>query len=730
MLTTPGRTALLVRDLRGAAPLVVVLLAAAPALAGTDLGAATVSGHAGVGGRFVVGDDDEAKFEEYRDIPKYGVISDFDLRLDNGPGTWFMRGRGENAGYDDQRFGLEIGRYGRFSLEAFYGELPHIFSRDAMTPYMRMGGANTFVLPGAFDITAPDPALFGSVKQGIKWREGGLGARFHAGESVTLRSSYRIQEKEGRSNFGLGFGSPGGRFSSVPGRIDERIHEARVGVDWAAGDCRFSAEYLGNLYDNSLRSLTADNAAAIGGVAPGNAPGLVGRLALAPDNWAQSLSLAGATRLPLDMPNQVSGSFTYGYRYQDDSFLPHTIDPGIVDPDLTLPASSLEGKVQTILGTLQATFEPGPNSSARIRYRIYDFDNQTDSLLFPGNVRNDGTLNAGDPHMSVANDYRRQNGDLDMTWRFNPEWNGTLGFGWENWHRSRAREVADLNEYGPSIGLDHQTAGGNLLHAGYEFRTRDGSRYRPLAPIDVVVGPGEDCATTTNKLCAIRKFDQADRFLHRANVLARLVPTEVLEITFNGTADYADYRNSSYGLTDAFGWQVGTDAAYEIHPRVALLGYYTFEWRELAMRSRERGVMGGLPVDVGDWKSETRYQYHNAGTTLRLALLPAVLDADVGYLVQYGQEETRATGIAAPAPNLPRIHDLLQTVYTELGWHVTEQVTLKGGYRFEDYSVDNFRDDNVPASLSDAPGSSNLYLGDVLGDYTAHVFMAGAEISF
>jgi MtrB/PioB family decaheme-associated outer membrane protein len=475
---------------------------------------------------------------------------------------------------------------------------------------------------------------------------------------------------------------------------------------------------------------------------PGN-PDVAGRAATAPSNWAQSLSLSGAGTLPLGVSNRVSASFVYGYRYQDDGFQAHTINPAFAnDPSLVLPSSGLDGQVQTLLGNLLATVQPAENLSAKLRYRIYDFNNKTDSLFFPGNVRNDGQLRAADPHRSVANDYTRQNADLDLAWDFARSWTGVLGFGFEYWDRSDDREVEHLYDYGPRLKVDYRTLGGTLLHAGYEFRNRYGSNYKALAPLDAIFAPPpQSCDNNPNKFCRVRKFDQADRYLHRFDLLAQFLPREDLELTFTGNMNYSDYHNSSFGLTEDLGWSVGSDAFYQLHSRVGLMVYYTYEWRKFWQDSRNRPRTFGAPPVVTDdwvnnWDSRTRYQYHNAGAVLSLGIIPEKLDTDLEYLINYGEEKTRSSGkpgVAGPNPaaeavDWPRVHDRLQAVSSTVSWHFSDRVTLRGGYRFEKYDVSDFRQNNIPSSLVDSNG--NLYLGDVAGDYTAHIFQIGAVLRF
>jgi MtrB/PioB family decaheme-associated outer membrane protein len=739
------------RSRTGSALLGLVLLCAAPAAAQKDLGPVVLSGEVELGGRLVWGDENNAKFQEYRDL-RDGLIGSFDLLVEDSDIEHWLRARSENTGYDDQRYWLEGGRYGRYRIEGFYGELPYFTSNLSQTPYLRSG--NDFQFPSFVDrnaieaACADDPDLpplcnatvdaqlapaFQPKNIKLKWTEGRVGGEYHVDESTTLRASYRIQDKQGNRTWGMGFGTPGGTFITLPARVDEKIHEARAGVDWHREDSSFTVEYLGNFYDDDLGSVIGANPLVPANTLTDDAD--QGRASVPPDNWAQSLLLSGSTRLPIEMPNRIAASFAYGFRYQDDKFLPDTINPRITNP--ALPQNSLDGQVQTLLGNLVATAQPAPDVGVKLRYRVFDYENLTDSITFPEWVLND-TNEEDDPLTSIHNDYLRQNANLDVHWDFAESWTGSVGFGFEGWNRSKDREVEDLYEYGPDLNLDYRTRKGTILHTGYQFRSRDGSSYRPFAPVEKKYGFDcnedpipTDCSAV--KFFRMRKFTEADRYLHRFALLGKITPLEDLELTFSSDVGYADYHDSSFGLEESLDWDVGADVFYQIHPRISLIAYYTYQWQRYRQNSRERPRNFVPPIVITDdplnnWKSRTLYQYHNAEAIVRFALLPDKLDAEFGYLVQAGKESTHASGDQGAAVDYPNVHDLLQAVSATLTWNVLEEVSLSAGYRYEDYDIQNFRSELIPASLLDA--SNDLYLGAVIKDYTANVFVMSATLRF
>lgn len=701
-----------------------------------------LSGELAVGGRISWGDNDAAKFREYRDL-RSGLTGSFDLLLEDADVSHWLRARGENVGYRDQRYWLEGGQYGLFDVDLFYGELPHFFSRASYSssPYVRLGG-NHFELPltdaqrdaiEAAGTIAPGDLPFEPGKLHLKWREGRAGVRYHASDSVLLRASFRVQDKEGERPFGMNFGSPGGTFINLPRYLDEQIYEVRAGSDWTLGDSALSAEYLGNFYVNNFSGVLGDNPL----VSPATATTdpFQGASANYPSNWSQGLSLSGATTLPLGIPNRISANFGYSFRYQNEDFLPNTINLAL-GADPTLPENSLDGQVQTLLGNVNGTFKLSDNLRTSVHYRIYDFNNQTDSILFTQQVLNDTTVE-NTPRTSVTSDYTRQDADANLAWDFSPGWTGQLGFGWNYWDRSEDREVRSLNEYGPSLRLDHRTADGTLIHTGYEFLNREGSNYRSFAPLNAQ-GETDLVALNSVKFVQVRKFDEADRYVHNFDLLAKFVPTEPVELTFTGGVNYADYHDSNFGLTESLGWNVGSDLFYQISERVSVTGYYTYQWQRYWQNSRCRPSNCSFPPSpitddpANNWDSQTQYYYHNGGITLLFNLIPDRLDSEIGYVINYGSEKTTSSSApgGAPAGNAvdwPRMHDLLQSVGTTLSLHLSELVTLRAGYRFETYDVQNFRFNNVPSTFTDG---NNVYLTKGYGDYTAHVFGMSAVLTF
>jgi MtrB/PioB family decaheme-associated outer membrane protein len=709
-------------------------------------------GEVGVGGRIVWGDTDAAKWLQYRDLEESGPIGDFRFLLEDEDHTYFLRGSGVNLGYDDQRYDVELGRYGLFKLNLFWKELPNELSTDAATIYTRTG--SEFTLPAGLQATlqplaaaaqsaALGVALGGAVGQRLhlQWNEGGANSEMNLSEHLRLRSGYRYQGKQGQNAFSMVFGSPGGNFVTFARPVDEQIHELHAGTDYLRDSWSLSFDYIGSLYDDDFDEVVAANPLvatdALGAASRG-------RVALPPDNTAHTWSLSGSARLPADFPNRVTGSLAYGIRNQSDDFQPHTINSAIVSPGLALPAGDLDGEVHTILGNLVASARPIEKLSVELRGRVYNYDNKTKKLFFPEHVTTDTSLVDDSPRISVYTDYLTASGDLKGSYDVVKGMTAHLGYGFDYWNRNRAREVENLWEHGPLVQLDYRPLPEWLLRADYQFLYRRGSAYESFSYLFETQPDDAADAAPEFQSPLLRKFDEADRNRHRASVLSRVNPTENTEVTFNGGVWYANYLNSDLGRTEALGWDTGIDGFWQVHERVGLQAFYTYsnEWYD--QDSRYRPVIGGVVVDdpLNDWTSKTKNWDHNGGTRVNVSVIPDVLDFETAYMASFGYEKTTASGVPGVPPgqtgtdggaavDYPLVEAFLNAVTATLSWNVLENVTLWTQYRFEHYHLDDFRIDQLaPFMPATNTNSRDIWLGQRIDSYTAHLIGFGARYRF
>jgi MtrB/PioB family decaheme-associated outer membrane protein len=772
------------------------------AAAGTAARADVVDAELRLGGRTISGDTHSSKFEEYRDLEP-GLFGGANFLITDPNDVTFLWGDFENIGYDDQRYSLEAGQWGRFRLFGEYSELPHVFSNDARTLYSYTG-SNLLLLDDNLQGTIQDvPAgatqaatrsqYLGSgstVPVGIYAPFAGLdqaddipleyqlrttrvGLIFDPREDLEFETAYRSLDRSGRKPFALGFGSPGGTFANFASPVDERTDEVTADVRFGRGPWNLEVGYLGSFFGNDLNQVTVDNPLRLDDSATAG-PGQ-GRISLAPDNSMNNFRATGAYELPFEFPARIATTFSYGLREQDDDFLPHTINSAInaIPANaalLALPEDSLDGKVQTYLANVLLTARPVDDLDLRARYRYYDFHNDTPVILFPGHVVNDQTFD-DEVGRNVPNDYERQQASFDASYRFARGFKLRGGPFWDQWSRSRDREVSRLDEYGGKFALDLRPARWALVRADYLLGVRKGTEYNTFDYLAATLDPERaDEAGITAQLSQQRKFDEADRTRNEIKLLTQLMPREDLDLSFSAGWGHYDYPHSNYGVSDDKRWNLGTEIGYQPVEWFSMSAWYSFEHLSLQQKSRWRPVnstTGEITDDpANDWNSESTDLIHALGANLDFVIVPEKLDLSFSYTFERGNGQTHANGAdgCVPAPptppalpgvclplgapgsaydggnavNYPDIEDRLQLFATTLRYHIDEHFTIEGMYAFQKLSLQDYRVDGLnpymPGSNVNGGGvvspSLDVFLGDRWGDYKAHIFALSAIYRF
>jgi hypothetical protein len=107
------------------------------------------SGDLTVGGRIFIekpSKQEEAKFEEYRDLPESAFAPYLRLRGDSKDDFYTVEFLGENVGQTDQMFQLRSYGVGQFNFLFEWNQIPHIFCTNCRTLFTENPQA-TFNLP-------------------------------------------------------------------------------------------------------------------------------------------------------------------------------------------------------------------------------------------------------------------------------------------------------------------------------------------------------------------------------------------------------------------------------------------------------------------------------------------------------------------------------------------------------------------------------------------------------
>jgi MtrB/PioB family decaheme-associated outer membrane protein len=716
---------------RTALAAVLVLGAATTAGAQTSLYGWNVEGEVELGGRFYIDKPDQeerAKLEEYRDLDEQ-PFGAFRLGLFEPNERYRIELGGVKIGQDDQEFFLSAGRTGLWRFEFDWDQTPHVLSTNARL-------LATEPSEGVFTLPTPRPSLptynlaptLDEVS--TRWDTARFGFTLAPSPDWDLQLEYSWIHKHGERPIGMAFGSPGGNFYEVLQPIDQDVHDFRIRGTWSGSGWQLQAGYTLSVFHNGETAVVADNPcfrlSACGGDASGPERG---QLSQPPSNMAHTVSVAGSVLLP--MRTRVSANASYSVRLQDEPFLPHTINPAIRSGTLALPANSLDGVVGTFLFNLDATSRPLPPLTLTARYRLFDLDDMTDDLEFPGHVVNDRTL-VTEPRVAGRWEYTRQNADLDARWRFGPPVALTIGGGWERWDRNEHREVPTSDEYFAKAAVDATPVEWLLARLTYRPSFRRIDEYNTFAHLAHSVVEEDPVAESQGQSPLLRKFDEAERDRQRVDLLLQFTPSEVLTISPAFSYRHDDYIDSALGLQEADAWSAGLDLTWSPLAWLALSAGYVYEKIDQQQRSRSREVSGGTTLDFSDfdWVSDNVDTIHTLYVGARATLIPNRLEwiLNIAYEDAVGETNTRnpvppTSGSSSQRANatakpFPSFKDSLFHLDTAFRYRFLKAWTFTLGYMFEVFDQADFRTDGLNPFV---PGLTSIYLGNDLKDYTAHI---------
>ncbi len=623
----------------------------------------------------------------------------------------------------------------------------HIFSTNA-----RMLATETS--RGVFSLPTPRPALalYNSAREldeiSVRWDTARMFLKLTATEDLDLIAEYTRIRKDGDRPMGMAMGSPGNNFLEVLQPIEQTIHEFRLRGTLAREQWQIQFGYALSLFLNDERRMIADNPCFnTGGVSPAGCGAVDaaaisrGQTSLPPDNMAHTFNLAGGVNLPLR--TRLTGNFTYSLRLQDESFLPHTINPTLDGrPDLVLPKKDLNGNVQVFAFNLNATSRPLPLPVVfSAKYRLYDYRDWSDTITFPGVAVNDRSTS---PSRGAGRwSYFKQNADLDARWKVIDRLAFTTGVGWERWDRNEHREVPVSDEFSAKGVLDYTPSDWLMVRASYlpSFRRIESYNSHAHAEHNVVEDPGSPGAIQ-GQSALLRKFDEAERNRQKVELQLQITPLETLSITPTVAYRWDDYIRSRLGLQDETAWSVGIDLNWSPVERLSFFSGYMHESITQKQRSRSRPVTGATTFDFVDydWLSINADTVDTAYAGFKAIFIPGKLDwkANGSFSTATGQIETRnpvgvASGTAAQqasarAKRMPAFDDTLLRVDASLQYHFSRAWTASLNYVFESFSKHDWRTDSLNPFLP-AAGNS-IWLGNDQKNYTAHILGATLRYTF
>ena len=666
----------------------------------------------------------EAKYQEFGDYPNGPYLESFMLRDALWGGQYALVGT--NALRADQSTALTY-RKPRWTASLEYAQTPHNFSYFSISPY-RQSAAGVLVLPDTLQKTIQDgpasayaavmsDALKAAGRTPLGFRtdltRARLRGRLAPGLEFDLRGVRR--KRSGNKAYGGSFG-----FSSaieIMEPINQTMSEGEARLSYYKN--RLSLEAVGGVsaFENQVDALIWDNPRRLDD-SP-TAGSSRGRIDLYPENRTVRGSLSAA--IQFQRRTSLNASVGISQTVQDDEWLPFTINSAMLQPDtFPLPGTNTDGKAVVSTQDVRLTSQPTKMIGGVLRFRRYDYDNQTEEHTIPGSVAYDQSWSAT-PRTSHPFGHTVMTYGADVT--FHPVSKITVTGLAEHTERERThREVTDDAE--DVLGVKVRVRPASSFEATASYRT---------ASRELEAFHEEDYQNAVGAFIEqpnLRRFDVADRDQEQATAGIGWSPNERVSLSLSGEFlrnEYKDddamddFPNTTHlGLLDEVRRAVSTDGSFHVNDKIDLSAGYGWGMIYSNQRSRESSSSTLQGADSTNWQARLKDWFTYATGTVEWRPVVDKVTVSTTFLFERSPGTFRLTNFKGTAIDLPTTRYLREGLGTEVWYHVDESLSLGGYWAWEQFEVDDFANADVPLLFPTTGSVTALFLGDETRDYRAN----------
>lgn len=710
-------------------------------------------------------DTNSAKWQEYRDLS-----SGFSIPLLNiegrGAGDRYLDFHGENVRYDDARYNFGYGVIDRWGLWIDYNKIPHRFGNDGrmlwtqtapgvyqiadpvqlalQTALEKQFAANRALITFPFlnNLISPYLQTANFVDLGLERDRLNANLGFGSLRGFSWGLDYKHEDRDGNRPYGASFGFS--NVTEIPEVIDYSIDDAELAGAWNTDRAGVRFGYRMSTFKNNVSTMYWDNPFRLTGSTDPSAyqsPGSgsiggsgVGFADLWADNQSNVIFADGRTQLGANWYAQ--GSVSYNTMTQDDPLLPYTLNTAVVGEDFNgkpfaandvanLPTRNADNEVNVTNLSAQVGGDLGSNFDLTFRYRMYDYDNSSKRISFPGYVRYHAVWEEIG-RITVPYSYSREDLGAELGWDIGGRSRLALSYNLQSWDRE-FREIDSSDEDILKVAFDTHPGNRFNLRASYELGDRSIGEYLTEAQEDSFIHP-----EGINNLPGLRKYDEAAREYDQFNVNAQFFASDALSFFFGVTGRNEDYKESEFGLLEDEILQYNAEIGYA--PGESL-NFYLFGHiadRDSLQAARQSGATPSTnPLDT--WTAAINETTETLGLGLTKKVASWTMDLSGQYSSSDGEIDFTAFpgGLPLGTPprtvvDIPNYEDIeLLALLARVDYQLNAHAKAGVGYRWEDYTIDSFLIQGLRNYL---PGT--LLLNADQGDYTGSVLMLDLSLIF
>lgn len=691
--------------------------------------------------------EDSYRFGQFSGITNsggFGVGGFYLQSAGDAESASYWRVTAQDVGLETASLSASYGERGSYSVSLDFEQLPRYRYNDGRTPFSGSGSA-TQTLPSNWvgaDSTRGLTFLGDSLKQvNLDTRRERYtgGFAWQLDQAWQLMGEFRHELKKGNETLGAIFGESGGdpRGALVARPVDYQTDEIMVGLSYANQTTQYNVSYSAMLFSNDDKAFRFDNPFNNAEWASGAnfEDGAVGQVGLEPDNTSYQLALSGAHSL--GRSTRLSGSLVSTRLEQDDSFLPYS---SVFPTEYPLPATDLDGKVDSLIGTLNFSTRLGRQATVRLRYNYRERDNRSSRNNYqriPGDAVPQHGLISETTRVNRIYDLERSRYSADLTYRLSGRNRLSGGIEYEETDRSMV-DVATTDETTGFLKLDFSPATTSNGWLKVSRSERDASTYDSTVPF--VTGHNADYVAT---LVGTQLFEN-DPFLRRYHLTDRdrdevsgslnFYPSDLVGLSLLGKYSVNDYPDALVGITKSENRSFAADLSLSPESGWKASVYYNYDQFDNQNRGYTRlGFPFNTPffpqsarnADL-NWVVESRDRVHTIGGgvdwemlrgRLQMSLDASYTDAETATDPSSGNGFLPIPGVTADDP-FPDVTTDILSFSLRGDYQLRPGRELSVRYYFEDYdsadwALDGIRVDSVANMLLLGNQSFN-YSGSLL----------------
>jgi MtrB/PioB family decaheme-associated outer membrane protein len=412
-------------------------------------------------------------------------------------------------------------------------------------------------------------------------------------------------------------------------------------------------------------------------------------MSTAPSNSLHQANLSGG--YAFSPATKLAGGFSYGYNTQNSSYAP-TLIPQANGTTFNmmqvngLPASSLNGVVQTTHGNLKLSNQSVKDLTLSAGFKFDERDNNTDSNVY--RYFNIAGVGAGNQYTGVNTPYsnRKMQYEAVAAYRLTKKQNLNLTYEHESLKRwcnkvvGGAQCVASPSSEEDKIGLTYRLKAFDTVNfnAGYSYANRRAANdpnFLSNAGNYAITTPTPGSALNAGNYLGYVAYPYASRNQNLGKAGVNWQATQKLDLGLNGRYTYDQY-DATLGVQNGQSAGVNVDATYSYNENGSVSAYWSWQNGQRNLRSGNNPTNGAtfnpalgsqIVAPTNIWTNQLNDNSHAVGLLARhggllngkleiigdmsYAFDESTYSTQVPYLATCGNSNTLTCGTLSPIKN-------------------------------------------------------------------------------